>query len=169
MRASGNQVRGAAVGAVEVARNRASEVVGGSADHLVATIERGAKGLEGGIERAVDVLPGIAVEVARPRRRRRPSILVLLVLAAGAGALVVWLRRRAAVPAGEGAGYHVVPADGGGWNLTGADVDDVISHHDTQAHGVERAAELAEEHGGGDVVIHGLDGQPRDTRHVAAS
>jgi hypothetical protein len=117
-------------------------------------------------EGAVDVAPGITVELAR-RRRGRPRVLVVLLV--GAGALVWWTRRRsAASPSGGGGGYHVLPADGGGWNLTGSDVDDVISHHDTQALGVERATQLAGEDGGGEVVIHGLDGRPRDTKRVAA-
>jgi hypothetical protein len=177
MRASRHQVREAAVGAVEVARHRASDVVGGSAEHLGASIERGAKVLEGGIDRAAEVLPIVSVEVVRRRRRsRRPLVLVLLVLV-GACALVWFARRRRPSSTASEASevsevseeYHVVPASGGGWDLTAEPTGDVISHHDTQAQGVERATELAAGDGGGEVVIHGLDGEPRDTKRVASS
>jgi hypothetical protein len=168
MRASRHQVREAAVGAVEVARHRASDVVGGSAEHLGASIERGAKVLEGGIDRAAEVLPIVSVEVVRRRRRsRRPLVLVLLVLV-GAGALV-WFARRRGPSSTASEEYHVVPARGGGWDLTVEPTGDVISHHDTQVQGVERATELAAGDGGGEVVIHGLDGEPRDTKRVASS
>jgi hypothetical protein len=168
MRASRHQVREAAVGAVEVARHRASDVVGGSAEQLGATIERGAKVLEGGIDRAVEVLPVVSVEVDRRRRRsRRPLVLAVLLLA-GVG-VALWFARRRGPSSAVGDGYHVVPANGGGWDLTSDGTGDVISHHDTQAQGVERATEVAAGAGGGEVVIHGLDGEPRDTKRVAAS
>ncbi|HEY6532066.1 MAG TPA: DUF2188 domain-containing protein [Acidimicrobiales bacterium] len=110
-----------------------------------------------------------AVEVARYRRRRRRRSLVALLLLAGGAALALWFALRSKASTGLDESYHVVPADSGGWDLTGTDSSDVLSHHDTQAHGVERATEMAAERGGGEVVIHGVDGAPRDTKQVAAS
>jgi hypothetical protein len=168
MRASRHQVREAAVGAVEVARHRASDVVGGSAEQLGATIERGAQVLEVGIDRAVEVLPIVSVEVDRRRRRSRRPLVIVLLLLAGVGAALWFARRRGPSNAG-GERYHVVPASDGGWDVAADGTGDVVSHHDTQAQGVERATEAAAGVGGGEVVIHGLDGEPRDTKRVAAS
>ena len=60
-----------------------------------------------------------------------------------------------------------MPADGGGWDVTGPNDASVVSHHPTQAEGIEAAAALAAGAGGGEVVIHGRDGKPRDTRRIS--
>jgi hypothetical protein len=182
MRASADQVRSASLDAVDSARGHALEVVSTGADLLATTIDKGSATIETGIDRVVDRAPAILVEVA-PRRRSRWR-LVLLAIVVGVVAAVVVRRLRGSggdVPGlidltdprptgGDSAGaevrFSVVPADGGGWDVVGAEGEAAVSHHSTQADGVDRASALAADAGGGEVVIHGRDGQPRDTRRV---
>jgi len=177
MRASADQVRDATMSAVDVARGHASDLVTSGAEVLVATIDKGAGRLEDGIERVVDLAPAVAVEVAPRGRRRRWPILVVAGVILG-GILVLRRRRSGSVPASApGAAstsspdgpvrYAVKPAEGGGWDVTGPDDGEVASHHDTQALGVEQATALAARGGGGQVVIHAVDGHVRDTRNIA--
>lgn len=62
---------------------------------------------------------------------------------------------------------HVVPNPGGGWDVKKPHADRASSHHDTQAEAESRAKEILENVGGGEAVIHGRDGQIRDTDTVA--
>ena len=76
MNASLDQVRDTTIDAVDAARGRASEMVTTGAERLVGTIEKGAGGLEGGIDHVVDRLPAMSVEVGHRRRRRWPFLLL---------------------------------------------------------------------------------------------
>ncbi|CAN5203393.1 hypothetical protein BH20ACT24_BH20ACT24_02570 [soil metagenome] len=59
---------------------------------------------------------------------------------------------------------HVVPADGGGWDVRVPGSRRAISHHDTQAAATRRAREIVRSAGSGEVVIHGRDAAMRDTK-----
>lgn len=74
---------------------------------------------------------------------------------------------------------HVVPDSDGGWEVRAPGAARASAHLDTQAQAYDRAREIVSNLGGGEVVIHGRDGQirnsntigrtdpdpPRDTRH----
>lgn len=62
---------------------------------------------------------------------------------------------------------HVEPNPNGGWDVTKPDASRASSHHDTQAHAVDRAREIVHNSGGGEIVIHGRDGRIRDSDTVA--
>lgn len=62
---------------------------------------------------------------------------------------------------------HVVPNKGGGWDVVKPGGDRASSHHDTQADAIDRAREIVGNAGGGEVRIHGRDGQIRDTDTIA--
>lgn len=55
---------------------------------------------------------------------------------------------------------HVVPADGGGWNVEKPDASRVSAHYDTQREAIARAREIVA-NTGGELVVHGRDGQIR--------
>lgn len=57
---------------------------------------------------------------------------------------------------------HVVPnSDRGGWDVQAPGSDRASSHHDTQADAIDRAREIIGNVGGGELVVHGRDGQIR--------
>jgi hypothetical protein len=75
---------------------------------------------------------------------------------------------------------HVVPDPNGGWRVVAPHAERASAHADTQAEAYSRAREIVHNAGGGEVVIHGRDGQirnsntippghdpdpPKDTRH----
>jgi hypothetical protein len=74
---------------------------------------------------------------------------------------------------------HVVPSDEGGWEIKGPHAQRSSVHFETQSEAYDRARQIVGNLGGGEVVIHGRDGQirnsntidrpdpdpPRDTRH----
>lgn len=62
---------------------------------------------------------------------------------------------------------HVVPNSDGGWDVTAPGAQRASSHEDTQANAIDRAREIVHNLGGGEVVIHGRDGQIRDSDTVA--
>jgi uncharacterized protein YdaT len=62
---------------------------------------------------------------------------------------------------------HVVPDGDGGWNVKAPGADRSSSHHDNQADAINRAREILERDHGGEIVIHGRDGQIRDSDTVA--
>lgn len=62
---------------------------------------------------------------------------------------------------------HVVPSEGGGWDVRAPGADRASSHHDTQADAIDRAREIVHNVGGGEIVIHGRDGKIRDSDTVA--
>jgi hypothetical protein len=61
---------------------------------------------------------------------------------------------------------HVVPNPEGGWDVRAPNADRASSHHSTQAEAEARAKEIVGNAGGGEVVIHGRDGQIRDSDTV---
>jgi uncharacterized protein DUF2188 len=66
-----------------------------------------------------------------------------------------------------GENRHVVPNPEGGWDVKKPKADRASSHHETQAAAEQRAKEIVGNAGGGEVLIHGTDGQIRDKDTVA--
>jgi len=62
---------------------------------------------------------------------------------------------------------HVVPNPGGGWDVVKADAERASSHHDTQQQAIDRGREIVRNLGGGELRIHGRDGQIRDSDTIA--
>jgi hypothetical protein len=64
---------------------------------------------------------------------------------------------------------HVVPNKGpeGGWKIISPD-SDAGARTATQADAIEHAMHSLNQGNGGEVVIHGLDGQVRDRRTIPA-
>ena len=62
---------------------------------------------------------------------------------------------------------HVTPHPDGGWQVTNLDSDRASARTDTQAEAIDRAREIVGNSGGGEVVIHGRDGQIRDSDTIA--
>jgi Uncharacterized protein conserved in bacteria (DUF2188) len=174
MRASLDQIRDPTIDAVDAVRGRASELVTMGAERLVGTIEKGADGLEGRIDQLADRAPALSLEVDHRRRRRWP-VLVSAVAVIIAG-LAIARRRRTKVDRDQVVRspqaplqFEVVPSEDRGWNVVSSESRGAASHHDTQAQGIEHATHLAKAAGGGEVVIHGLDGHPRETRSITAA
>lgn len=62
----------------------------------------------------------------------------------------------------------VVPnRDRGGWDVVAPGASRASSHHDTQADAIARGREIVQNAGGGEVRIHGRNGQIRDSDTVA--
>lgn len=61
---------------------------------------------------------------------------------------------------------HVVPRRGGGWDVRAPGADRASARSATQAEALRRAREIVGNAGGGEVVIHGRDGQIRDSDTV---
>ncbi len=57
---------------------------------------------------------------------------------------------------------HVVPNPKGGWDVRAGDAQRSSAHADTQQQAIDRAREIVHNAGGGEVLIHGRDGQIRD-------
>lgn len=62
---------------------------------------------------------------------------------------------------------HVVPNPEGGWDVVKPGAERSSSHQPTQADAIGRAREIVHNAGGGEVVIHGRNGQIRDSDTVA--
>jgi hypothetical protein len=62
---------------------------------------------------------------------------------------------------------HVVPNKDGGWDVRAPEASRASSHTDTQAQAIDRAREIVHNAGGGEVVIHGRNGEIRDSDTVA--
>jgi len=60
-----------------------------------------------------------------------------------------------------GTNRNVVPSPGGGWDVTGA-AKGKSAHTRTQAEAIDRAKQIVERAGGGEVTIHGRDGKIRE-------
>lgn len=58
---------------------------------------------------------------------------------------------------------HVVPNPRGGWDVVKPDAERASSHHDTQQPAIDRGREIVRNIGGGELRIHGRDGQIRDS------
>lgn len=61
---------------------------------------------------------------------------------------------------------HVVPNADGGWDVVKPDGQRASAHTNTQADAISRAREIVGNAGGGEVTIHGRDGQIRDSDTV---
>ncbi|WAP51809.1 DUF2188 domain-containing protein [Arthrobacter sp. ATA002] len=57
---------------------------------------------------------------------------------------------------------HVVPNIAGGWDVKAPGAKRVSAHTDTQADAIQRAKAIVHNQGGGEVRIHGKDGQIRN-------
>lgn len=62
---------------------------------------------------------------------------------------------------------HVVPNPDGGWDVKKPGAGRASAHTDTQADAIGRARQIVHNQGGGEVRIHGRDGQIRDSDTVA--
>lgn len=62
---------------------------------------------------------------------------------------------------------HVVPNADGGWDVVKPNASRASAHTDTQRDAIDRAREIVGNAGGGEVRIHGRDGQIRDSDTVA--
>jgi hypothetical protein len=60
----------------------------------------------------------------------------------------------------------VVPDGDGGWKVEAPNAQRASSRHDTQGEAIDRAREIVRNAGGGEVRIHGRDGQIRDSDTV---
>ena len=58
---------------------------------------------------------------------------------------------------------HVVPNPDGGWDVRAPGAQRSSAHEDTQAEAISRAREIVHNAGGGEVRIHGRNGQIRDS------
>lgn len=58
---------------------------------------------------------------------------------------------------------HVVPDPDGGWNIKKPDAQRSSGHFDTQAEAINRAREIVHNAGGGELRIHGRNGEIRDS------
>ncbi|MGE2733831.1 DUF2188 domain-containing protein [Mycolicibacterium vaccae] len=58
---------------------------------------------------------------------------------------------------------HVVPNDGGGWDVQKPGASRASAHYDTQAEAIDRARQILNNDGGGELRIHGRDGKIRDS------
>lgn len=56
---------------------------------------------------------------------------------------------------------HVVPNEEGGWDVRKPDAKRSSGHFDTQAQAIERGRTILGNAGGGELNIHGRDGQVR--------
>ena len=62
---------------------------------------------------------------------------------------------------------HVVPNPDGGWDVVKPHAERASSHHDTQQQAIDRGREIVHNRGGGELRIHGRNGQIRDSDSVA--
>jgi Uncharacterized protein conserved in bacteria (DUF2188) len=62
---------------------------------------------------------------------------------------------------------HVVSNPDGGWNVESPNSQRASARRTTQADAIDRAREILKNGGGGEIVIHGRDGQIRDSGTVA--
>jgi len=61
---------------------------------------------------------------------------------------------------------HVVPNPSGGWDVKAPGAGRASTHHDTQSDAINRARQIVGNAGGGEIVIHGRNGQIRDSDTV---
>ncbi|GAA2368189.1 DUF2188 domain-containing protein [Dactylosporangium salmoneum] len=61
---------------------------------------------------------------------------------------------------------HVVRNPNGGWDIVAPDAQRRSGHADTQAAAIDRAREILGNRNGGEIVIHGRDGNIRDSDTV---
>jgi hypothetical protein len=58
---------------------------------------------------------------------------------------------------------HVVPNADGGWDVKKPDAERSSGHFDTQKQAIDRANQIIDNLGGGEVTVHGRDGKIRDS------
>lgn len=61
---------------------------------------------------------------------------------------------------------HVSPNRDGGWDVNKPGADRSSGHFDTQGEAIQRARQILERSGGGELTIHGRDGRIRDSDTV---
>lgn len=61
---------------------------------------------------------------------------------------------------------HVVPNADGGWDVKAPGSQRASAHTGTQGEAIERARQIVGNSGGGEIVIHGENGQIRDSDTV---
>ncbi|GAA4197186.1 hypothetical protein GCM10022252_45740 [Streptosporangium oxazolinicum] len=69
--------------------------------------------------------------------------------------------------AGQANSRDVVQRDDGTWAVTKPNAARVSATAETQAHAIQRATEILTRDGGGELRIHGTNGQVRDQRTIA--
>jgi hypothetical protein len=57
---------------------------------------------------------------------------------------------------------HVVPNSDGGWDVKKPGSDRASAHFETQAEAIDKGRRILKNDGGGELNIHGRDGQIRD-------
>lgn len=62
---------------------------------------------------------------------------------------------------------HVVPNENGGWDVVRSGGQRASSHHDTQADAIDRGRQIVGNAGGGELNIHGRNGQIRAKDTIA--
>lgn len=62
---------------------------------------------------------------------------------------------------------HVVPNQGGGWDVVKPNAQRASSHHDTQSDAINRGRQIVGNAGGGELNIHGRDGAIRAKDTIA--
>lgn len=62
---------------------------------------------------------------------------------------------------------HVLP-DGDQWKIINPDGEQASAHTRTQEEAIQRAREIIQNDGGGELVVHGTDGQIRDKSTLTA-
>jgi len=63
---------------------------------------------------------------------------------------------------------HVVPNGDGGWDVRAPDAERASAHADTQVAAIKRATEIVRNSGGGEIHVHGKDGEIRESTRVRA-
>jgi hypothetical protein len=62
---------------------------------------------------------------------------------------------------------HVIPLPGGGWKVVKPGARRISSRHDTEAQAEARARDIVTKAGGGQILIHRLDGSVRRTDFIS--
>ena len=56
---------------------------------------------------------------------------------------------------------HVVPSEGGGWDVLAPDAAQASAHLELQDQAIDRAREILRNEGGGELIVHDRQGQIR--------
>jgi hypothetical protein len=157
---------------IEPVVDRTERALEAGEGHLRDLVEEGAARARAGLHRVEERAPAVSIG-RRPSGRRR-WIGRLLVATTIAVVIVWWLQQRrggetaadgrAGTDSVTGRQYRIVQSGEGGWRVV--DPVDGEHHHRTQADAIASAKQLASDRGGGEIVVHGLDGQPRETISV---
>ena len=162
-----------AIDLIEAARQQADEVMQAGESRVRDLVD--ARAEHGAAQASTDsrrTCPRPTVEANRRRRLRTPLLVaVLLVVPARSSS---WRRKRHAArvrsslgPPSTPRAESTMPAPGGpeGRRRLGARSSGQTEiEHRTQADAIAQARAMAEDAGGGQIVVHGLDGQPCEPR-----